>query len=186
MNIPVNGETFIPTLCRDYLTYVRTNLGLASTLTIAAWPYLDDFVRPQLGIAVTSFTIPSHPTIQEYTVEMLLDYGVDGTPPATKETAAQSLTRRAAILTLESKQVSLIRAAFALKTGQTFTNVGSVVSFFDWITNTRTVPGTEDGWALEDFRITGGGGSLMYDAEKRTRHRSTTYYARLMTNEFTV
>jgi hypothetical protein len=158
---------------------------LPAALNIAAWPYLDDFERPQLGISAATFSVPSHDSLQEYEIQMLLDYGVDG-DPAARETAAQARARRVAMLNAENAIVSLVRAAFALKTGQTLTAVGTVPSLFSWITNTRTVPSGEGGWALETFHITGGGGSLIYDAEKRTRHRLTTYKCRLMTNEFTV
>ncbi len=186
MNTPINGETFIPALCVEYLEAIRTDLGLPDELTLAAWPYLADFQRPQLGISAATFTIPRHPYMQEYQIEMLLDYGVDGEPPAGKETAAQTLARRTAMLTAENQIVSLLRAAFSLKTGQTLDAVGTVPSFADWINNTRTGPVDEDGFTLEDFRITGGGGTLNYDPEKRLRHRITTYHARLQTNEFTV
>ena len=70
--------------------------------------------------------------------------------------------------------------------GQTFTNVGSVISFIDWINGVRTAAADEDGWTLLEFTLVGGSGSLMYDSEKRTRHRSTTFKSRMRTNEYTI
>lgn len=184
MSTPINGETFLPTLLVEYLTAVRTSLGLPAVLNIAAWPFLQPFARPQLGISASTFTFIGHPALQQYDLQVLLDYGVEG-EPVTGETDAERLTRLQAALDAENEILALVRAALALRPGETLPTDTPVPSIFDWIDDTRVVPAGEDGWALEDLLVSSGGGSLVYDPEKRIRQRLTNYIARLRTNEFT-
>lgn len=185
MNTPVNGETFLPQLLVDYFTAQRTNLGLPAALNLYASPYLGTFTRPCLVIESPSFRMIGHPMVQEYDVHLELQYNVDG-EPATSETEAAAKARRDAILATENTTLSLIRAALALRTGQTLSAVGTVKSLFDWVTVDRTAPAGEDNWALEDITIAAGGGGITFNADTRLRHRGTSYVVRFMSNEFTV
>lgn len=184
MATPINAETFIPALLVEYLEAQRTALGLPTALNLYAWPYLGDMERPFLGIEATSFKFDAHPATQTYDVSIMLDYGVDGEPEP-RETAAEAKTRRDAMLAAENAILAKVRAAFALKTGQQITFTSAVDSLFTWIAS-RSTPAGEDGWALEEFLVAAGGGSIAFDADKRIRRRITNYTARIMNNEFTV
>lgn len=185
MSTPINAETFLPELLADYIDSQRTALGLGTALNLYPWPWVGDMERPFLAIEASQFKFDAHPATQDLEVVIMLDYGVDG-EPVTGETAAQSTARRAAMLAAENAMLAKIRAALALRPGQTITFTGAVTSLWDWITDDRVVPAGEDGWALEEFVVASGGGSISYAGERRIRTRLTNYHARIMTNEFTV
>lgn len=183
MNNPINAETFLPALLVEWLTEVRSDLGLPADLSIFAAPYMGDFALPALVVGCPGFKFTGHPATADYEIHITLHTDSMG-DPVLDETPAAALTRRAAICTQENATLGLLRAALSLRLGQTLPTTVPVDSFFDWIGD-RTPPGTEDGWALEDLLITAGIG-IEYDEKNKLRRRGMTLTARMMTNEFTV
>lgn len=183
MLTPINGETFLPALFRDWLIDIRTLLGLPADLNIVSAPAPSAYALPLLEFSCPSFTLPTHDRIGIYNITMLLISSADG-EPATGETDAQAVTRRAAAITAENNTIALIRAAMALKKGQQLGDDLDVTSFFDWCDD-RVPPDTEDGWQLQSTQIVGQGGALAFIEDKRLRTRATNYTCRMITNEFT-
>lgn len=184
--IPVNGETFFPQLIVDWLTDIRTQLGLNSALNIVAMPAVEAYELPLLLVGCSSFKPTGTLTAVEYDITFLLRTDAAG-DPVLNETPAQRTTRLRGVLTQENQTLALLRASISLRKGQVLdeTDKPDVISFFDWCA-ARTVPDDEDGWELQGFDFTAGGGTLDPQKDARLRDRVTHAVLRALTNEFTV